>query len=1717
MLTLLKNIERFNKRYNKKRGSAMLMVLMTMAIIIVVGSSMLFVTLSSFSNSIADTHQERAYNAAIAMIETLKNSGNLGDIIESHADTLKDDKPAQLKFFNNASIEPSEENYTIINGVKVYVTFINKSEDKLSLNKVLIDVKGVKGSQESQVSFTFDKKIKTKDVTLEDTFGNAFVMNNGMGGEAKDKNLVFKRIEGDISINCWDEVVDSNGNTVLDEKGNPKKTMTTRYFNPIILEGLTGSIFANGDVIIGSYDNVIKVHGNIYCDGNLTIRGLNLGINLPAVFKKDYNKKFIKYSTIGNKTIFGFEILGTGEYKERIGSGIVNEAMYLKYTTENGDDDFLPLQVYDEVSHYTLVDLKIDKFYTRVYLDDNGNQVYGADGKIEEVEVKEKPNSKYYGATMYSTPECKPEDMIMQYPQGGNIYCSGDIIFDRVNSGYSWVYSANIGGAKENQYRDLGVYDGTGKGKIDLSTDKSKKKALELIENGAVSYNQSKISGDVFCLGRMIIAPENLGLVVPNEGYKDDAIVFTKMNGSHYGGASFNGYLDANNIKKQIYSSGDTFFARVKELLGFSNDSNSWNHYVGKYSYKYNNENRLTWKHVDKKLEKSDGYIDTDNYKKGVGSFIEQLRSGQLYTDLKNMFKNAIKNNADGNLYNTNYIIKGDGYVTGMGTGKEHYKLRPIEFSKTSNFYIYNWSYETLIKKQLKPNEDIPENAISRRLNSTSLVEEARTDKDLTTTDVSTVNGVTYKSALTVKYQTIDVDKIFVGSGNVEAVGINVFGYNSGKGVNAGINANEIDTKGGKLISNEYQEWSILDVIMKINKCTEEQALEILKKNYWKFDDNDNTYNGVGDIGIVVNDREKDRRSFTGSWTAEDRDGIVIGYSVTYDVNVVATYKAVKVEYNAIDVGKTTAHVTYQLDNLSDKQYKFQKFNAKYFLYKVKKSKYLTASVCNENDDDIAEVFNGEVFKGQEIENISDDKIKEYITVNTEILTKCFGGDVNVYKDFICDYVKGNGQKFSSGFIFDLDKKESETIAQDNTQFDFVKTYEKTYYASSYNPDSHYYQNEQQTKSYSVNYYIKPLYVTDKNGNKVLDTSYDKTEIILKYDSVKDTLISFVKDVKQLALVSSDASNSFNGIVVNDLNIITGKKTTSVGESVFNTTRAFYDNDGDHAFLGMYLRSTNARYENADKNARIIEVFQEILDDGFAKIAVLKTTKLTKELMRKNINDGKIIVDEYNNVEDVRKDDNLNPLKALEQNWCHLQELQEGSNVYKIEVLDKWANEGNPRGYTNFYTADSLASVRGKTNSGHYDNVWTYVRYKSIGLSPDNTFYSIFNTNKKDDNVRVLRFTNTANKEGPALTCDNTFGLDPLYCSYEKDKDGNLVPVGGNKGGVFVNLLPTIRTQVDYTISSKKLDEKANKNIPRGVYFNFSGESGGINTKLEGQTVIFGASTDDTFIDKLKQINDTKRMNITIDTTYHDVYVYINAPSKYKKVEQGKGSYVKSGDNAYTLVGEGKGDYELQAGIEFRKCSWRVKGSHNAYIMLVGDTSINANAYQLEANTSGGVNSDTADRSDTMLGTHFYSGFYTEYSGSYTMNENNESSLKLAAKEVSTVKSGNLCIIGTMGNQVLLGRGGYINGFVYLPNGRYVNESKGFLGILPNAYSSNNQATIVAQDIAVKGSNIGNLIFQAFDVSASAGGAGSDINIDYIESGDKIITSKWEFGEYYYG
>lgn len=1651
MLTLLKNIERFNKRYNKKRGSAMLMVLMTMAIIIVVGTSMLFVTLSSFSNSIADTQQERAYNAALVMTETLKSSSYLGKLIESNSFELEQDNPVKLQF-DNGDLDDKLDDFTIINGVKVYVTFTNASKEKTSLDSVLVDVRGVKGSQERTVSFTYNKETTVKNVTLKDTFGNALVTNNDLGGEQKRDDLVFKRIEGDISINCWDEEV-VNGQTV--------KKMTTRYFNPIILEGLTGSIFANGDLIIGAADNVIKVQGNIYCDGNLTIRGLDLGVNLPALYKKTYNKKYIKYSTIGNKTFAGFDILGTGEYIERVtdvNPGKVNEAMYLKYRTENGDDDFLPLQVYDEVSHYTLMDRAPENaetcnFWTRNWAENGKVEEVTitlrerVNGELRPVDATDSRNKQYLGATMYSTPKCNPEDMIMQYPKGGNVYCSGDIIFDRVNYGYNWVYApAALGNSTEYKYHDLAIYDSTDKGTINASNKEDREK----VENATVSYNKTKMRGDIFCMGRMIIAPENLALMSKGTDGKDEKDeVFTRMNGSN-----FNRYFD-----NETFNS-ENFFSRLKTLLGFA--GNEWNKNAGNFNYDATDSYRfvykreyILWTNAFNAYNFNHSFTDNSN----VDSFLLELKKfGQ--DNLKNVL-NVLKGEFKKTINDSGYILKGDGDLSAEGTdGGVHKEYRPVEFSETSNLYIYNWHYESLIKNTENKEGSEGQVKVQRQLNSTSLVRESRVDID--ETSVSTVNDTTYKAALTVKYQPLKVNEIYVGSGNIEAVGINAFGYKS----KAEVQAKKIDII-GDMISNEYQEHSLLDLIMKVNGCDEDKALKELKEKYLKIDDNDNIYTGYADLTYSIKDDEKGK-------------GCVF---LKYDLIALAEYKCTYYKENdkTRDVAwkkKDGGEVKYLL--LPRVLYRDGKF-------------YIVDQITDKWEDYDPE---DELDKFMKDAGFTDDE-------------KAVIQRVMENKDNKDNKLKF---KFSDG-LYGIDDIELTKIATNhiNNHQVIKETYEKDKYKGkgTFGFDS---VEKGDTRTLAVT--VGTYSFTDNLGTGTIATNKDKAEynkpkIVLTYDDIKDVVENYA-NVKQLALLSTSDKNSFKAItgknVAVENMIFAENPITSVGTAAFLSVRAF--SDEDH---GMYLRSSNARYANADKNSSVSAVFREIIDEGFAKIAILKTNKLTEDDMRKLIDDKKIKVNEYNQVNEVQDDETLNPLRELKQDYLILKELYEGSKKISIDELNNMWADDDPKGRTNFYDIKNLAKMNGLVEflgieiswiEKNINNVWTYIRHRLTKIGSDNKFYAIYNGNEPDTSVRVLQFTNGGNSE-LSLTCDNTFGLDPLYCTY--DDKGN--PIGGNQGGVFTNIkgkMTGIRTQVDYTISED-------------TYFNFGGEgTGGIDTSKQGP-VIFGASKDDGVIDSINLLNNTKRMNITIDATKKDVYVYINAPSRYKEVEDGeKGSYVKNGDG-YTFVGEGKGDYVRQAGIEFRKCSWRVKGTHNAYIMLVGDTSIDANAYKLSVNMGGGINDDSADRSDSMLGTHFYSGFYTTYSGSYTMNGENESSLKLAAKEVNTVESGNLCIIGTMDNQLLLGRGGYINGFVYLPNGKYVNNSTGFLGILPNAYSNNNQATIVAKDISIKGSNIGNLVFQAFDVSSSAGGAGSDIDIDYIESNEKITYTKWTFGGYYYG
>lgn len=83
------------------------------------------------------------------------------------------------------------------------------------------------------------------------------------------------------------------------------------------------------------------------------------------------------------------------------------------------------------------------------------------------------------------------------------------------------------------------------------------------------------------------------------------------------------------------------------------------------------------------------------------------------------------------------------------------------------------------------------------------------------------------------------------------------------------------------MISSEYQELSLLDLIMKVNGCDEKTALEKLRKEYLKIDDK--VYTGYADLTYGIKDDEK------------GNDCIFL----KYDLIALADYECTHRSYNA--------------------------------------------------------------------------------------------------------------------------------------------------------------------------------------------------------------------------------------------------------------------------------------------------------------------------------------------------------------------------------------------------------------------------------------------------------------------------------------------------------------------------------------------------------------------------------------------------------------------------------------------------------------------------------------------------------------------------------------------------------------------------------------------------------------------------------------------------
>lgn len=1683
----------------------MLMVLMTMAIIIVVGTSMLFVTLSSFSNSIADTQQERAYNAALTVSDTLKGSKQLNTIIETYFTKIKENGTAEVQFYNDTDFDNQAVNYTIVNGVKVYVTLSkspNSSANKI--DKVLVDIKGVKGSQESTVSFEADSVPDGTSTTIQDTFGNSFVVSNNMGSAVTSPYQIYKRIEGDVSINCF-------------ETEDGERVMKTRIFNPVVLEGVTGSIYANGDLIIGAADNMLRVQGNVYVDGNLTIRGLALGVNLPALTKKYYAKKYLYYYTYAYGEFGSIAIPPNNKagYKNSSTTKL-GEAMYEK----TSDGKYRPIQTYDKLSHFTLMDLAGDAneytFWTKNYGENNTTGNYTWEQVTITLRVKDKNgiwqnvdaeynqgginNAQYLGASMYSDTEGDGTP-IMQYPKGGNIYCSGDIIFDTVNVGNVFSFDAGVfntgstdaGHEDQDEKPDSSTIDKINKWLsehlgIDLINPRfpyySYAYNLDGKGDGTIPVH-TKIEGDVFCQGRLIIAPDSQKSYI---NYKDEqwlGIASDLSNKEKY-------------ISGKVVASDDFVLKDSGAFLSQIKDK--WQQVTGK---KWGEAFDFGTVKLDVTLNRfyTNELVDDDDntlaeYSGNMASFIEaykqaygkeKLSNSESIKRLKEKFEEL---GIDGYSYllGNDYTQFGNGNNLNGADIKEKnktkwYDFRKPEFSETSNLYIQN----SPIRKGTSCGDIEHKN--SNNIDPCTLEKYASDDKYRVVENVdekdeygkpvttrTKVNGISYTAALSVRYCEITVNNVFC-DGTISVLESKLPGFENSAAVNVKNNY-----FGSDFVKNELKKASIIDFLKNVLQKNNAQLTdEEILKEYFGIDGNKNNFKGETNFVFDVLDDNK----FT--YKEEFKD-----YDITHNrkVVVIRAHYEMTVQWKNderwrwVDIGHHENgelisrgwHQTNPINWYKDNPAYEGKFVAD-LMYciedtvenppeKYENKKNATDKIVK-SDGTIVERKDW----GSLGLNDNESALVEYLYSTKDLKENeaQYKYALSLVKDAFIDFEETPAGYASFKDYFVAKNQDSFYISIDDprdvTNQDEVKYVKGTIkWGGSY--WDHDYTDENGNKQWwyvsasataRYDFTLKPF--ANITGGSEL-AGYDKLSYVL---SGADILASAFLNTEYLITMFSNGANDFDGIDLNallgaaanglvDSAIIGGKlKTFGVGstsnqfDAMKGTTKAF--NEG---LYGMYLVVDN-KYSLVDNTATVKAIFEEIKSPEFATVV---EANANQEQAKENVK--KILAD-------LQKNGDIEEYNAFD--------IYGSTNEY-----DKALGIKSGKNVKDYICAnnDKLTKkyVRSSFKKPDINNVMTYLQTLTF---PDHDpekwwnierWYFVEHSNKvEDDNdLRLMDFYNKDKANSPHLRADSTFAIDEKYNQTftglkDKELDG------------FDRV--AVRSEVQYTIK-------------QNTYFNFA---------LSNTQVVFAASTDN--------VDKRVRMNFLIDTSEKDIYIFFHCP----KLDKSK-------------------DKNAQTRFLFQKCSFQVTGKNNAYLMLVDDTSFAANAFSLEISNT--ILSE--DKTDEKVGTHFKSNTYQKYVARFKEHGGTVSAFDLTAltnaiqmkalPDGDPAKVGNMFIIGMGRNYVKFGRGGTVNAMVYIPNGMYSNESSGIFNSIPIGNSGNNEASIVAKDIYIGGSSRGQLIFSSYDAAkiGSKNNNSSGIVMDGLINPDTVShDTKWVASDYYYG
>lgn len=275
---IYKLYKRVNAKCKEKTGSTLLMVVMTMSVLIIIGSSFMVLSQNSALDGIFASSQVKAEQTALSVANVLKN-GALTNLVNTYANELNERDKEKIINYTDSKL-PGNTTITlkaaeVIAGAptKVLVTVTtkvgNKSESLSFYSTSVSDsVKDVVGAVTNAFSvsgggnYSFPSNSIKGDLSLDGDYLLALLDNNGIDGSGG-------KLEGSAFV---------DGNLVLGVKGKPTTITENLYVNGNLIINscnIGGDVYVSGNILYNGVDSSSApiINGNVYCGGNFIVSG----------------------------------------------------------------------------------------------------------------------------------------------------------------------------------------------------------------------------------------------------------------------------------------------------------------------------------------------------------------------------------------------------------------------------------------------------------------------------------------------------------------------------------------------------------------------------------------------------------------------------------------------------------------------------------------------------------------------------------------------------------------------------------------------------------------------------------------------------------------------------------------------------------------------------------------------------------------------------------------------------------------------------------------------------------------------------------------------------------------------------------------------------------------------------------------------------------------------------------------------------------------------------------------------------------------------------------------------------------------------------------------------------------------------------------------------------------------------------------------------------